>query len=77
MKKLKNYLINMFNKHQFEEGYVYILIKDVDKTNNPSKYSEGIFAWCENGALKTSLDFHQENGGDPIVFKKYILKNSI
>ena len=76
MKKIINHLIKMFNQNHFEECHLYILFEDVENTNNPNKYSEGLFAWSEDGSLKTSLEFHEENGGDPVVFKKYILRNS-
>ena len=59
----------------FEDGYNYIIIDGTESTKNPSKYSEGVFAWCEGGELKTSEEYQIENGGDPIVLKKYLLKN--
>ena len=59
----------------FEDGYNYIIIDGTESTKNPNKYSEGIFAWCEEGELKTSEEYQIENGGDPIVLKKYLLKN--
>jgi len=37
--------------------------------------TQGVFAWCEGGELKTSEEYQIENGGDPIVLKKYLLKN--
>lgn len=62
-------------KTVFEDGYNYIIIDDTESTKNPNKYSEGVFAWCEEGELKTSEEYQIENGGDPIVLKKYLLKN--
>ena len=62
-------------KTVFEDGYNYIIIDGTESTKNPNKYSEGVFAWCEKGELKTSEEYQIENGGDPIVLKKYLLKN--
>ena len=62
-------------KTVFEDGFNYIIIDDTESTKNPNKYSEGVFAWCEEGELKTSEEYQIENGGDPIVLKKYLLKN--
>ena len=63
------------SKTVFEDGYTYIIIDGTESTKNPNKYSEGVFAWCEGGELKTSEEYQIENGGDPIVLKKYLLKN--
>ena len=63
------------SKTVFEDGYNYIIIDGTESTKNPNKYSEGVFAWCEGGELKTSEEYQIENGGDPIVLKKYLLKN--
>ena len=46
-----------------------------DMIQYPERYSEGVFAWCEDGKLKTSEEYQVENGGDPIVLKKYLLKS--
>ena len=63
------------SKTVFEDRYNYIIIDGTESTKNPNKYSEGVFAWCERGELKTSEEYQIENGGDPIVLKKYLLKN--
>ena len=52
----------------------YIIIDGTESTKYPERYSEGVFAWCEDGKLKTSEEYQVENGGDPIVLKKYLLK---
>ena len=62
-------------KTVFEDGYNYIIINGTESTQYPERYSEGVFAWCEDGKLKTSEEYQVENGGDPIVLKKYLLKN--
>ena len=68
-------IYKLFNPSIFEDGYNYIIIDGTESTKNPNKYSEGVFAWCEGGELKTSEEYQIENGGDPIVLKKYLLKN--
>jgi hypothetical protein len=35
------------SKTVFEDGYNYIIIDGTESTKNPNKYSEGVFAWCE------------------------------
>ena len=74
MIKLINFFKQVFNKETFEEGYTYIILENTEYTKHPEKYSEGVFAWYQDGGLKTSLEFQIDNGGDPIVFKKYLLK---
>ena len=74
MSKILKYIKKVFNKDVFEEGYAYIILDNTENTQYPEKYSEGVFAWYEDGTLKISLEFHEANGGDPIVFKKYLLK---
>ena len=58
----------------FEEGYQYIILKDTELTKYPNKFSEGVFAWYENNTLSCSEEYHIENGGDPVVLKKFLLK---
>lgn len=74
MSKLINYFRKVFNKEIFEEGNIYIILENTEYTNHPDKFSEGVFAWYENKTLKTSVDFQIDNGGDPIVLKKFLLK---
>ena len=74
MSKILNYIKKIFNQDIFEEGYVYIIFDNTEYTENPDKYSEGVFAWYEDGTLLISLQFQINNGGDPLVFKKYLLK---
>lgn len=74
MSKLINYFRKVFNKEIFEEGHIYIILENTEYTNHPDKFSEGVFAWYENKTLKTSVDFQIDNGGDPIVLKKFLLK---
>ncbi|MDC1491352.1 hypothetical protein N8149_00200 [Gammaproteobacteria bacterium] len=74
MSKILNYIKKIFNQDVFEEGYVYIIFDNTEYTENPDKYSEGVFAWYEDGTLLISLQFQINNGGDPLVFKKYLLK---
>ena len=68
-------IYKLFIPSIFEDGYNYIIIDGTESTKNPNKYSEGVFAWCEKGKLKTSEEYQVENGGDPIVLKKYLLKS--
>jgi len=58
----------------FEEGYQYIILKDTELTKHPDKFSEGVFAWYENNTLSCSEEYQIENGGDPVVLKKFLLK---
>ena len=60
----------------FEEGDNYIIIKDTENTKFPEKYSEGVFAWYQNGELQVSEEYQIANGGDPMVLKKYLLKTN-
>jgi hypothetical protein len=64
-------------KSPFDEGYKYIIIDGTENTKYPEKYSEGVFAWYEGGELKISEEYQIENGGDPMVFKKYLLQSTI
>ena len=76
MSKFKNIIRKLFNFEVYEEGYTYIILKDTEYTKYPNKYSEGVFAWyhSENDSLNMSENFQILNGGDPIVLKKYLLK---
>lgn len=74
MNNLRKYIKKIFNKEHFEEGFTYIILENTENTNHPDKYSEGVFAWYENKTLKTSVDFQIDHGGDPIVLKKFLLK---
>ena len=69
------HIYKLYKTNIFEDGYNYIIIDGTELTKNPNKYSEGVFAWCEDGKLKTSEEYQVENGGDPIVLKKYLLKS--
>ena len=60
----------------FKEGYNYIIIENTENTKFPEKYSEGVFAWYQNGELQVSEEYQIANGGDPIVLKKYLLKTN-
>ncbi|MDA7697382.1 hypothetical protein N8826_02155 [Gammaproteobacteria bacterium] len=61
----------------YEEGHNYIIIEGTESTKYPDQYSEGVFAWYENGNLQISEEYQVQNGGDPLVFKKYLLKTNI
>ena len=61
----------------FEEGDNYIIIENTENTKFPEKYSEGVFAWYQNGELQVSEEYQIANGGDPMVFKKYLLKTNL
>lgn len=76
MSKFKNIIRKLFNFEVYKEGYTYIILKDTEYTKYPNKYSEGVFAWYQskNDSLNMSEDFQILNGGDPIVLKKYLLK---
>ena len=63
--------------HIYEEGHNYIIIEGTEPTKYPNQYSEGVFAWYENGNLQISEEYQVQNGGDPLVFKKYLLKTNI
>ena len=64
----------LYDPDVFEEGYDYIIIDGVESTRYPNRYSEGVFAFYQNGKLLTSEEYQIEKGGDPMVYKKYILK---
>ena len=72
LKVIKNYF-----KSPYEEGYNYIIIEGTENTQYPEKYSEGVFAWYEDDELKISEEYQIKNGGDPMVFKKYLLQSSV
>ena len=72
LKVTKNYF-----KSPYEEGYNYIIIEGTENTQYPEKYSEGVFAWYEDDELKISEEYQIKNGGDPMVFKKYLLQSSV
>tara|TARA_A100001015_G_scaffold321638_1_gene453634 strand:- start:1580 stop:1840 length:261 start_codon:yes stop_codon:yes gene_type:complete len=76
MSKFKNIIRKIFNFEVYEEGYIYIILKGTEYTKYSNKYSEGVFAWyqSDNDSLNMSEDFQILNGGDPIVLKKYLLK---
>lgn len=76
MSKFKNFIRKIFNFEVYEEDYTYIILKGTEYTKYPNKYSEGVFAWyqSDNDSLNMSEDFQILNGGDPIVLKKYLLK---
>ena len=76
MSKLLNYIKRVLNRNVFEEGCTYIILDNTEYTNYPGKYSEGVFAWYLDGNLNISLEFQIDSGGDPMVFKKYLLKES-
>jgi hypothetical protein len=61
----------------FEEGDNYIIIENTENTKFPEKYSEGVFAWYQNGELQVSEEYQIANGGDPMVLKKYLLKTNL
>ena len=69
------HIYKLYKPNIFEDGYNYIIIDGTEPTQYPERYSEGVFAWCDGGTLKTSEEYQVVNGGDPIVLKKYILKN--
>ena len=69
------HIYKLYKPNIFEDGYNYIIINGTESTQYPERYSEGVFAWCEYGKLKTSEEYQVENGGDPIVLKKYLLKS--
>ena len=69
------HMYKLYKPNIFEDGYNYIIIDGTESTQYPERYSEGVFAWCEDGKLKTSEEYQVENGGDPIVLKKYLLKS--
>ena len=76
MSKLLNYIKRVLNRDVFEEGCTYIILDNTEYTNYPGKYSEGVFAWYLDGNLNISLEFQIDSGGDPMVFKKYLLKEN-
>ena len=74
MSKISKYIKNVCNQDLFEEGYAYVILANTENTQYPDRYSESVFAWYEDGTLKITLEFQEANGGDPIVLKKYLLK---
>ena len=74
IKSLTDYFKSKDSNKDIKEGDVFIILENTEHTKYPEKYSEGVFAWYQDGGLKTSLEFQIDNGGDPIVFKKYLLK---
>ena len=74
IKSLTSYIKNKDSNEDIKEGDVLIILENTEYTKYPEKYSEGVFAWYQDGTIKTSLEFQIDNGGDPIVFKKYLLK---
>ena len=68
------HIYRLYKPDIFEDGCSYIIIKGTEQTKYPERYSEGVFAWHEDGKLLTSEEYQVENGGDPIVLKKYLLK---
>jgi len=76
MSKILNYIKKVLNQDVFEEGCTYIILDNTENTNYPGKYSEGVFAWYLDGNLNISLKFQIDSGGDPMVLKKYLLKES-
>ena len=64
-------------KTSYEDGYNFIIIEGTENTKYPKKYSEGVFAWYEDDELKISEEYQIKNGGDPMVFKKYLLQSNI
>ena len=64
----------LYNPNVFEEDCDYIIIDGVESTRYPNRYSEGVFAFYQSGKLLTSEAYQIEKGGDPMVYKKYILK---
>lgn len=76
MSQLLNYIKRVLNRDVFEEGCTYIILDNTEYTNYPGKYSEGVFAWYLDGNLNISLEFQIDSGGDPMVFKKYLLKEN-
>lgn len=77
LKLIKNYFKSADEETSYEEGYNYIIIEGTENTQYPEKYSEGVFAWFEDGELKISEEYQIKNGGDPMVFKKYLLQSTI
>ena len=75
LKLIKNYFKPADEETSYKEGCNYILIKDTENTQYPEKYSEGVFAWYKDDQLNISEEYQIHNGGDPMVFKKYILKS--
>lgn len=74
IKSLIGYFKSKDRNEDIKEGDVFIILENTEHTKYPEKYSEGVFAWYQDGIIKTSLEFQINNGGDPIVFKKYLLK---
>lgn len=74
IKSLIGYFKSKDSNEDIKEGDVFIILENTEHTKYPEKYSEGVFAWYQDGTIKTSLEFQIDNGGDPIVFKKFLLK---
>ena len=45
------------------------------KTKYPEKFSEGVFVWVENDEIRTTLEYHLSEGGDPEVYEEWLEAN--
>ena len=78
MSKFMNLIRKVLNLEVYKDGCTYIILKDTEHTKYPERYSEGVFAWYQdkNDSLNISEEFQILNGGDPMVLKKYLLKQN-
>jgi len=59
--------LNYFRKENIEQKAG--ILWDVPRTKYPNKYFEGLYFWFDqDGETQTSLEYHEECGGDPEVF---------
>ena len=52
-----------------------LILFDCPITKFPEKYSEGVFAWVENGEIRSTPKYHTTKGGDPEVFEQWLILN--
>ena len=62
-------VIDAFSPTNTKDGYKELVTMDCIKTNNPNKYSEGVYLWrTYSEGLSGSAEHHQSRNGDPQVW---------
>ena len=65
-----------FSPTNTKDGYTELVAMDCIKTNNPKKYSEGIYLWrTDSHGLCGSAEYHQSRNGDPQVWDAWVSIN--
>lgn len=61
-----------FSPTNTKDAYTELVAMDCIKTNNPKKYSEGVYLWRTNSdGLCGSAEYHQSRNGDPQVWEAW------